>query len=101
MGLESWFIYRYSGHVLNVVHSGDGSFSICLLAVTNESEATAATSITVLDNDLQRQDMSATSRHDSDDDRFTYGFLDSAKFLELLTERILICVPCEATKRYG
>lgn len=100
MELEWWSADNYPEYVLNVVHGSDGGFSICLLAVTDKSESTATTSITVLDNDLKRQDMSATSQYGSEEDRFPYGFLNCAKFLELLTKRILICVPCEATKGY-
>jgi hypothetical protein len=39
-------------HPLNVVHGGDGSLSIGLLGVADETKATAATSVTILDDDL-------------------------------------------------
>jgi len=60
---------------LDVVHGSDSSLGVGLLAVTDEAETTAATSVTVLDDD---------------------SLLDGAKLLELLTKRILISVPCEA-----
>jgi len=60
---------------LDVVHGSDSSLSVGLLAVTDETETTAAASVTVLDDD---------------------SLLDGAKLLELLTKRILISVPCEA-----
>jgi len=37
---------------LDVVHGSDRSFGIGLLSVANESKATAATSVTILDDDL-------------------------------------------------
>ena len=40
-------------NILNVVHGIDGSLGIGLLTVADETEASAATSVTVLDNDLQ------------------------------------------------
>jgi len=61
---------------LNVVHGSDGSIGIGLLAVANETETTAASGITVLDYD---------------------SLLYGAELLELLTESILISVPCEAS----
>lgn len=39
--------------VLDIVHGTDSSIGILLLGVTDETEATAAASITVLDNNLQ------------------------------------------------
>ena len=41
---------------LNVVHGGDRSFSISLLSIANETEATATTSVTILDDDLDHKD---------------------------------------------
>lgn len=38
--------------LLNVVHGGDGLISVGFLAIANEAEAAATTSITVLDDDL-------------------------------------------------
>ena len=40
-------------HALNVVHGIDGSLGISLLAITDEAEATAAASVTVLDDNLR------------------------------------------------
>jgi hypothetical protein len=40
---------------LDVVHGGDRSFGISLLSVANESKATAATSVTILDDDLDHK----------------------------------------------
>lgn len=40
------------GNILDVVHGSNGSVGISLLAVTDESETTAAAGIAVLDNDL-------------------------------------------------
>jgi hypothetical protein len=39
-------------NLLNVVHGSDSSLSVGLLAVTDETETTAAASVTVLDDDL-------------------------------------------------
>lgn len=38
--------------ILDVVHGSNGSISVSILGVTDESEATAAAGIAVLDNDL-------------------------------------------------
>jgi hypothetical protein len=43
--------------ILDVVHGADSSFSIGVLAVANETETTAAASVTVLDDDLMTSDM--------------------------------------------
>jgi len=40
---------------LDVVHGGDRSFGIGLLSVANESKATTATSVTILDDDLDHK----------------------------------------------
>jgi len=40
-------------HALNVVHGIDGCLRISLLAITDEAEATAAASVTVLDDNLR------------------------------------------------
>jgi hypothetical protein len=40
---------------LDVVHGGDRSFSIGLLGIANETKATAATSVTILDDDLDHE----------------------------------------------
>ena len=40
-------------NILNVIHGVDGSLGIGLLTVADETEASAATSVTVLDDDLQ------------------------------------------------
>jgi len=59
----------------DVVHGIDSLLCVSLGAIANETKTAAAASITVLDND---------------------SLLDGAEFLEFLTERILISVPCEA-----
>jgi hypothetical protein len=41
--------------LLNVVHGGDRSVGISLLAVSDESKSTAAAGVTVLDDDLRNQ----------------------------------------------
>lgn len=38
--------------VLNIVHGRDGVLRIAFLSVADEAEATAAASVSVLDNDL-------------------------------------------------
>ena len=48
----------YIANVLDVVHSSDSGFGISFLAVTNETETTAATSITIFDDDLWEPDVS-------------------------------------------
>lgn len=57
------------------VHVGDSALGISLVAVTDEAEATAATSVAVLDNN---------------------GLLNSAELLELGTEHVIIRVPGQA-----
>jgi hypothetical protein len=39
-------------NVLNIVHGADGSLGIGLLTVADETEASATTSVAVLDDDL-------------------------------------------------
>lgn len=39
--------------LLDVVHRGDGSLRVVLVRVSNESEATAAAGVTILDHDLR------------------------------------------------
>jgi hypothetical protein len=39
-------------NILNVVHGGDSSIGIGLLAVADEAEATAAATVAILDDDL-------------------------------------------------
>lgn len=39
-------------NLLDVVHSGDGSLSIGVTAISDKTEAAATTSVTVLDDDL-------------------------------------------------
>jgi hypothetical protein len=63
---------------LNVVHGIDGSISISFLGVADETEATATTSVTVLDND---------------------GFLNGAELLKLLAKSILVGVPGKASNK--
>jgi len=62
----------------DIIHRSDSSFGIRFLTVTDKSKATAATSITVLDDD---------------------GFLNGAELLKLLTQCVLVGVPCEATNK--
>ena len=88
-------------NILNVVHGVDGSLGIGLLAVTDKAKATAAASVTVLDDDLQDTErlaglVLAIYKNIKQGGKSTYSLLDCAKFLELLTESILISVPCEA-----
>lgn len=39
--------------LLDIVHRGDSSLRIVLVRIANESKATAATGITILDHDLE------------------------------------------------
>jgi hypothetical protein len=61
---------------LDVVHGVDSGLGISLRSITDESKATAATGVTVLDNN---------------------GLLDGSELLELLAKSVLVCVPSEAT----
>jgi hypothetical protein len=95
--LESGVPLYAPENILNVVHGGDGSLGIGLLAIPNETEATAATSVTVLDDDLPDiRDQSDCSGIESGS-KLTYSLLDGAELLELLTKSVLISVPCKAT----
>lgn len=61
---------------LDVVHCVNGSVSISLLSIANESEATAATGVTVLNND---------------------SLLHNSELLKLHAESILVGVPSQAS----
>jgi hypothetical protein len=84
-------------NILNVVHGGDGSLSIGLLLITNETETTAPASVAVFDDNLQRQlVISMSISRDRDEIGDTYGLLNLSKVLKLLTQGILISVPGQA-----
>lgn len=77
---------------LHVVHIGNGSIGLGVLGETNEAEATAATGITVLDNDLRWSVVVAWVRM-----RCTNGFLNLTELFELAAESLVIRVPCKAS----
>lgn len=85
-------------NVLGIVHGADSSFGIGLLAVANETEATAATSVSVLDYDLS--DIPSISRGPMTQGItiLTYSFLNGAELLEFLTKSNVIGVPGKATE---
>ena len=82
------------GDILNVVHGSNGSVSISHLSVTDESEATAAAGIAVLDNDLER--WSGGVLREKCGWEATYSLLNGAELLELGAESTLVGVPCKA-----
>lgn len=63
---------------LDVVHGGDGTLGIRILAVSHKSKAAASASISILDHDC---------------------FFDSAELFKLLAQSRLLGVPCEATNK--
>lgn len=85
-------------NILNVVHGGDSSIGISLLAVADETESTAAATVAVLDDDLSDIGVISWSSDMGVGSGLTYSLLNGTELLELLTERSLVCVPCEATE---
>lgn len=86
-------------NILNVVHGIDGSLGIGLLTVADETEASAATSVTVLDNDLQgikHISWVFSNNIATKGGKLTYSLLNGTELLELLAKSILISVPCKA-----
>jgi hypothetical protein len=78
--------------LLDVIHVRDGSIGLGVLAEANETEATAAAGIAVLDDDLRVLVKGALGRV-----RNTYSLLDLAELLELGAESLVIRVPGEAS----
>ena len=70
-----------------LVHVGDGGVSLRVLGEANKAETTAATGITVLDDDL-RLLVRVASEHVEG----TYSFLDLAELFELAAESKLTVV---------
>ena len=84
---------------LDVVHGVDSGLGIGLRSVTDESKATAATGVTVLDNNLGGEERLAEAQERYVSIGLTYGLLDGSELLELLAKSVLVCVPSEATVR--
>jgi hypothetical protein len=78
--------------LLNVIHVGDRGISLGVLSETNEAEATAATGVAVLDDDLGWLARVACAWWNN-----TYGFLNLAELLELGAQSAVVGVPGEAT----
>jgi hypothetical protein len=78
--------------LLNVIHVGDCGISLGVLSETNEAEATAATGVAVLDDDLDWLARVACACWNN-----TYGFLNLAELLELGAQSAVVGVPGEAT----
>jgi hypothetical protein len=79
-------------HLLNVIHVRNGSIGLGVLTEANETEATAAAGVAVLDDDLRALVKGALGRA-----RNTYSLLDLAELLELGTESLVVGVPGEAS----
>lgn len=82
--------------LLDVVHGLNGRFGIGLLGEANEAEAAAATSVAVLDDNLENVRMRIGARACATG--ATYGFFDLAKLFELLAKSGIVSVPGEATE---
>ena len=78
--------------LLDVIHLVDGSISLGVLAEANETEATAAAGVTVLDDDLGALVKGALGRV-----RNTYSLLDGTELLELGAEGLVVGVPGKAS----
>jgi hypothetical protein len=78
--------------LLNVIHVCDRGIGLGVLSETNEAEATAATGVAVLDDDLRLLVKVAWAQYNN-----TYGFLNLAELLELGAEGAVVSVPGEAT----
>jgi hypothetical protein len=78
--------------LLDVIHVLDGIVGLGVLAEANETEATAATGVAVLDDDLRVLVKGALERVGN-----TYSLLDLAELLELAPEGLVVGVPGEAS----
>jgi hypothetical protein len=78
--------------LLNVVHVRDRGIGLGVLSETNEAEATAATGVAVLDDNLGLLARVACARWNN-----TYGFLDLTELLKLGAQGTVVGVPGEAT----
>jgi hypothetical protein len=68
----------HSAVEFDVVHGANSLVGIIFLGVSDKSKATATASVAILDDD---------------------SFLDGAKLLELLSQSVLLGVPCQATDK--
>lgn len=82
-------------HSLDFIHASNGSFGLTVGLETNESEATAAAGIAVLNHNLGGGQLSSLTLQQCAT-RDTYSLLDDAKLLELCAESVVICVPGKA-----
>jgi len=80
--------------LLNVVHLLDGIIGGLLIREADEAKATATTSITVLDNDLDTRIIEGSVRLGGCE---TYSLLDLAILFELGAKSAIVGVPCKAT----
>ena len=80
---------------LDIVHRLNGIFSILVSPILDEAESTAATSVTVFDDDLQYKVSLDTSSILGG--LKSYSFFDCTKLFELLAKSIVVGVPCKAT----
>lgn len=81
---------------LDIVHRLNGIFSILVSPILDEAESTAATSVTVFDDDLQYK-VSLDTSSILGGGRESYSFFDCTKLFELLAKSIVVGVPCKAT----
>lgn len=82
-------------NLLNVVHLLDSIIGGLLIGEADEAEATATTSITVLDNDLYTGVIESSRRPCGCE---TYSLLNLAILLELGAKSAIVGVPCKATR---
>ena len=78
--------------LLHVVHACNGGISLRVLGKANETEATAATGIAVLDDDLRMLVKVAWGGL-----KATYSFLDLTELFELLAKNGIVSVPGKAS----
>lgn len=78
--------------LLHVVHARNGGISLRVLSEANETEATTATGVAILDDDLRMLVKVAWGGM-----KVTYSFLDLAELFKLLAKNGIVGVPGEAS----
>jgi hypothetical protein len=92
-----WGICGDGRYVLLVVHGLHSGIGLGVLGIANKAKASAAASIAVLNHDLWHVSMGSMLTKAIVGWRVTYGFFDLTELFELLTESLVVGVPCEAS----
>lgn len=92
---EEWTQWELEqANLLYVVHGSDRSIGLGVLSEADETETTATSSVTVLNDDLKEEVMLV---HNYDPGAiFSYSFFNLTVLLELGTESCVVRVPCKA-----